>query len=65
MKKQIIEIGKDLEQGKIDENKAQTKLLNLFGVSGCYYCFNANPPWWVRWFFAWECPKCGKECNNH
>ena len=37
MKEQILQIGKDLEKGTIDEKTAQTKLLNLFSVSGCLY----------------------------
>jgi hypothetical protein len=33
MKEQILKIAKDLEQGMITENEAQTLLLGLFGVS--------------------------------
>lgn len=33
MKEQILKIAKDLEQGMITENEAQTLLLDLFGVS--------------------------------
>lgn len=33
MKKEIIEIAKDLEQGKVTTEQAQTLLLGLFSVS--------------------------------
>ena len=38
MKKQIIKIAQDLEQGAITIKTAQTLLLGLFGVSVCCYC---------------------------
>ena len=36
MKKEIIKIAKDLDQGIITETEAQNLLLGLFGVSGSY-----------------------------
>ena len=44
MKKEIIKIAKDLEQGVIDLNTARNLLLGLFGVSGSWLYVNEETP---------------------
>ena len=45
MKEQILKIAKDLEQGKISENNAQTLLLVLFDVSTRTFNIGDNVKW--------------------
>jgi hypothetical protein len=42
MKAEFIKIAQDLEQGKIDEPKAQALLLGLFDVSGMFCNYEHN-----------------------
>lgn len=44
MKEQILKVAQDLEKGEINEDKARSLLLGLFGVSGSFISVSEQEP---------------------